>query len=116
MVKRVLVSAAAALIVAIGVVKFVSVPVVGQRPAEQAAAPSPVAPAKAANVKTEWGEPDLQGIWMPEFLTPLQRPEWVGDRALFTEQERQALDDRRTKRLGRDFRATKGTVADVAGA
>ena len=53
---------------------------------------------------------------MPEFMTPLERPDWVGGREFFTEDERRALDERRAKRLGRDFRATRGTVADVSGA
>ena len=29
---------------------------------------------KAPQLKTSWGEPDLQGIWTEEFDTPLQRP------------------------------------------
>jgi hypothetical protein len=38
-----------------------------QAPATSAAAPAP-AP------KTPWGDPDLQGIWLDETDTPLQRP------------------------------------------
>jgi hypothetical protein len=49
-------------------------------------------------------------------MTPLERPDWVGGREFFTEDERRGLDERRAKRLGRDFRATRGTVADVSGA
>ena len=112
--RKVLVSSAATLILAAGLLKFTSVSVVGQRakPDSGGAKPATV----AATFKTPWGEPDLQGIWMPEFMTPFERPDWVGNREFFTDEERKALDERRAKRLGRDFRATKGTVADVSGA
>src|SRR5262249_29952454 len=70
----------------------------------------------AATLKTDWGDPDLQGIWMDEWITPLQRPDWVGNREFWTAEERKALDERRAKGIGRDFRATRGTVADVSGA
>jgi hypothetical protein len=112
--RKVLLSSAAALLFAGGLLTFTSVPVVGQRANPEAQAAKPAA--TAGTFKTPWGEPDLQGIWMPEFMTPFERPDWVGGRELFTDEERKGLDDRRAKRLGRDFRATKGTVADVSGA
>lgn len=112
--RKVLMSSAAALILVAGLLKFTSVPVVGQRAKPDAGAAKPAT--VAATFKTPWGEPDLQGIWMPEFMTPFERPDWVGNREYFTDEERKALDERRAKRLGRDFRATKGTVADVSGA
>ena len=34
---------------------------------------------KAPQLKTAWGEPDLQGIWTDEFDTPLQRPAKYAD-------------------------------------
>jgi hypothetical protein len=40
-------------------------------------AQGPAASSRAAAapvLKTPWGEPDLQGIWIDEFDTPLQRP------------------------------------------
>jgi hypothetical protein len=70
----------------------------------------------AAGTKTAWGEPDLQGIWMDIWETPLQRPDWVANRESFTDAERKALDERRAGKLDRDFRAKRGTVADVSGA
>jgi hypothetical protein len=42
-----------------------SLPVVAQRAAAYAAP------------RTEYGHPDLQGVWVTEFLTPLERPEGV---------------------------------------
>jgi hypothetical protein len=47
-------------------------------------------------LKTPWGEPDLQGIWMDEFDTPLQRPAKYADQEFFTEAQRQELDKERT--------------------
>src|SRR5438045_2097763 len=47
--------------------------------------------------KTPWGDPDLQGTWTSDDCigTPLNRPENLGDRGFYTEQE---LADRQ-KRL-----------------
>jgi hypothetical protein len=39
-----------------------------------AQAPAASVTAPTATLKTPWGEPDLQGIWMDEVDTPLQRP------------------------------------------
>ena len=37
--------------------------------------------------KTAWGAPDLQGVWDFRTITPLQRPEDLGDKAFLTEEE-----------------------------
>jgi hypothetical protein len=65
---------------------------------------------------TPWGEPDLQGIWTDETDTPLQRSPRFGNQEFFTEAERANLDEQRSAMLGRDKRAERGTIADVAGA
>ena len=39
-----------------------------------------------------WGDPDLQGIWDYRTLTPLERPEELGDKAFLTEEEAAALE------------------------
>ena len=36
---------------------------------------------------TSWGAPDLQGVWDFRTITPLQRPEDLGDKAFLTEEE-----------------------------
>ena len=36
--------------------------------------------------KTAWGAPDLQGVWDFRTITPLQRPEDLGDKAFLTEE------------------------------
>jgi hypothetical protein len=67
-------------------------------------------------LKTPWGEPDLQGIWTDETDTPLQRSSRYASQEFFTEAQRAELDRQRSASLGRDRRAERGTVADVAGA
>jgi hypothetical protein len=66
-------------------------------------------------LKTPWGEPDLQGIWMDEFDTPLQRPTEYADQEFFTEAQREKLDKERSE-VGGDRRGERGTEFDVAGA
>jgi hypothetical protein len=66
--------------------------------------------------KTPWGEPDLQGIWTDETDTPLERSPKFANQEFFTEAQRAELDRQRGAMLGREQRAERGTVADVAGA
>ena len=37
--------------------------------------------------RTAWGAPDIQGVWDFRTITPLQRPEDLGDKAFLTEEE-----------------------------
>ena len=47
-----------------------------------------VAPAAAqTGLLTAWGDPDLQGIWDFRTITPLERPEELGDKAFLTAEE-----------------------------
>jgi hypothetical protein len=80
-------------------------PASAQAPAASAAAPV-----------TPWGEPDLQGIWTDETDTPMQRPARFASQEFFTEAQRAELDRQRSSMSGRELRAERGTVADVAGA
>src|SRR5436190_7017309 len=70
----------------------------------------------SATFKTPWGDPDLQGIWTDETDTPLQRSPRFADQEFFTEAQRAQLDQQRSAMKGRDRRAERGTLADVAGA
>ena len=45
------------------------------------------APASAQMPRTPWGSPDLQGIWDFRTITPLERPEELGDKAFLTVEE-----------------------------
>ena len=78
--------------------------------------PSSPAAGNGAQIKTPWGEPDLQGIWTLETDTPLQRPAKFKDKATLTSEERAELDKQRAALLGRDKRVERGTELDVAGA
>ena len=69
--------------------------------------------AQAPLLKTHWGEPDLQGIWTVETDTLLQRPAKYGSQELFTEAQREELNNERTAMLAHDNRAGRGTEADV---
>jgi hypothetical protein len=87
-----------------------SVPLAGQsRPAAGAAA-------SAALPKTAWGDPDFQGIWTYETQVPFERPAKYANREFFTEQEMAELDKQRSSQQSRNYRAAKGSEADVAGA
>lgn len=45
--------------------------------------------------QTEWGQPDLQGVWNFSTDIPLQRPQRYGDREFLTAEEIQALEAER---------------------
>src|SRR5471032_442813 len=81
-----------------------------------AAPQSTPAATSAQALKTAWGEPDLQGIWSDVSDTPFERPAKFANQEFFTEAQRADLDKERATLLGRDRRAERGTIADVAGA
>ena len=64
--------------------------------------------------RTAWGQPDLQGIWDFRTITPLERPEELGDKAFLTEEEAASLEQEvvaRNIRLG-DRPAERTTAAE----
>ena len=73
------------------------------------------AQAPAPALTTPWGEPDLQGIWMDETDTPLQRPAKYATQEFFTEAQRAELDAQRAALGGKDNRRERGTELDVTG-
>jgi hypothetical protein len=91
---------------AIGIAAFVS----------PSSAQTPAASPQAAAPKTPWGDPDLQGIWTDETDTPLQRSPKYANQEFFTDAERADLDRQRANMQGRERRAERGSIADVAGA
>ncbi len=42
--------------------------------------------------RTAWGQPDLQGVWDFRSITPMQRPEDLGDQAFLTAEEAAELE------------------------
>ena len=83
--------------------------------AQATQAQAPASSATASVLKTPWGEPDLQGIWMEETDTPLERPVRYANKESFTDAERAALDAQRAALQGKDERAERGTELDVGG-
>ncbi len=51
--------------------------------------------------RTAWGQPDLQGVWDFRSITPMQRPEDLGDQEFLTEEEAATLDQ---EAVDRDLR------------
>lgn len=48
--------------------------------------------------RTEWGQPDLQGVWNFSSNTPMQRPSQYGDRQFLTPEEVRAIAEQRAAR------------------
>jgi hypothetical protein len=64
--------------------------------------------------KTPWGDPDLQGIWNGETLTPLERPAKFAGKPVLTPAEAEKIEEDVASRPGRDDRSRRGTEKDVA--
>jgi hypothetical protein len=75
---------------------------------------SPASPGQ--QFRTPWGEPDLQGNWSGETLTPLQRPARFANKAVLTPEEAAKVVAEVRARPGRENRSFRGTEKDVAGA
>jgi hypothetical protein len=58
--------------------------------------------------KTEWGDPDFQGVWNYATLTPLERPANLGDKAVFTEEEAAAFERQYLQRQEANTTVTAG--------
>jgi hypothetical protein len=65
------------------------------------------APAQAApsdeqaftQLRTSWGDPDLQGVWDYRTITPFERRPELGDRAFYTDEEIAELEGRAARRM-----------------
>ena len=62
--------------------------------------------------KTSWGHPDLQGIWDFRTITPLERPEALGDKAVLTAEEAATYEEETLAARDKDLRASDGIGAD----
>jgi len=77
---------------------------------------APAAPAVKAGAtgwKTPWGDPDLQGTWSNQTLTPLERPREFSGKPVLTEAEAAAYEKRLVQQGNVDNR-TPGTEQDVS--
>ena len=77
-----------------------------------------VAAAQSAEVpRTAWGAPDIGGVWDFRSITPMERPDDLGDKAFLTEEEAARLEqetvERNAELLSRERRdATAGGSVD----
>src|SRR5918995_1270158 len=69
-------------------------------------------PLDAQSLKTPWGDPDLQGTWTNQTLTPLERPAEFAGKPVLTEAEARAYEARLRQQNNADIR-TPGTRRDV---
>ena len=92
------------------------------RAAAVALACAVLAPAAAAGQtaedavpRTGWGAPDLQGVWDFRSITPMERPDELGDRAFLTEEEAANIEQetlaRNEELLNRPARRTEVTAS-----
>ena len=70
------------------------------------------APLNAQSFKTPWGDPDLQGTWTNQTLTPLERPAEFAAKPVLTEEEARAYEAKLRQQNNADIR-TPGTRRDV---
>jgi hypothetical protein len=116
---RRLLEALAVASVMVTLIVFLRLSVAGQATVPQPTPRTAGTPAAAPSVvmpKTAWGHPSLEGIWLDEFDTPLERPAKYATREFFTDAERAAQDAERAGSAGRNVRAEVGSRQDVAGA
>src|ERR1700730_17607143 len=100
-----LIGGVAVLMAVVVLLGLASVPVAGQAPKAKGTAGAAAKTDPAA--KTQWGEPDLQGIWTQVLETPLQRPTRYATKEFFTDEERAALDKQRASIPRRDQRVER---------
>ena len=55
-------------------------------------------PEGAEAPRTAWGDPDLGGVWDFRTITPLERPDELGDQAFLTEEEVAAAEQKAVDR------------------
>jgi hypothetical protein len=67
-------------------------------------------PEAAADLRTPWGEPDLQGVWTRDTDTPFERPEAYAGREFLTDEEVAALDRKKAQDPGRNVPTQEGDV------
>ena len=63
--------------------------------------------------RTPWGHPDLQGVWDHRTITPLERPEELGDKEFLTEEEAASIEQAAVDRA--DFLLNRAPQTTSAG-
>ena len=98
------------------VVVSVGVQLVWQVPGAEAQSAKASSKASGKALRTVDGQPDLQGVWDFRTITPLERPEALGNKQVLTDQEAAAFEAEENRRLNRDLiDSTKGGAQYPAG-
>ena len=66
-----------------------------------------------AQQTTPWGDPDLQGVWTNQTPVPLERPQALGAKAFFTEEESAAFEKTSLERLLGQVAAERPTSGEL---
>ncbi len=59
-------------------------------------------PATAQSPRTAWGDPELQGLWNNNTITPLERPAELADQEFLSAEEAAAFEQRAVDRVDRE--------------
>ena len=89
--------------IAIAIVVLTPVFVSGQAPAAGANATRPVATKPWTPARTPDGQPDLQGVWLNNDATPLERPKALEGKQFLTDEEVTELRKRAARLFGGDL-------------
>jgi hypothetical protein len=100
---------------AFGLVLFLAVSMTAQAPPPTAKPAVGAKPVVAANIRTPWGDPDLQGTWFVTEDVPLERAAANANKEFLTDEEVAAADKRKAEGQGRNTRAGNASQ-DVEGA
>ncbi|MEE2777064.1 MAG: hypothetical protein VYE73_09940 [Acidobacteriota bacterium] len=71
---------------------------------------------QSGSARTPWGAPDIQGMWDFRTLTPFERPDVFGDRAVLTPEEAKAFAQATLDTLNVDVQRSGEGNVDVEGA
>jgi hypothetical protein len=63
--------------------------------------------------RTDWGEPDLSGVYAEFTTAPIERPREFGNKEFFTEEEFAVFQQLRLEQVNEDDETEPGTAADV---
>jgi hypothetical protein len=84
-------------------------PAFGQAtPAQKTKTAAPAAKAAWTPPRTPDGQPDLEGVWTNNSVTPLQRPKELAGKEFYTDEELAAIQKRERERLNRDYDEGEG--------